>query len=119
MPILLATATLAFSLNFSATAQSLSATPAASDPSAGTSGLSTAPKPTLANFTGLPQGTTMSALEKKVGPTDGRGGSGVGYYWWHLADGSQVTLVCNDGSKIELINHTKDGVRTKLYPDAE
>ena len=74
-----------------------------------------APRRTVANFTGLPKGITLTELERKVGQADGIEGSGVAYYIYHLADGSRVIVLCNDTVTIPFIDHIKDGVKTRLY----
>ncbi len=66
-------------------------------------------------FRSFPRGISMYAVVDKCGRPDGEFGSGIGYFRYHLNDGSWVYMRWTDINHIQEIEHVdKSGKRASL-----
>lgn len=72
-------------------------------------------KPTLATFSGLPDGVTYPELVRRAGLPDKDVGSGIHIFMYQLADGSTVSVRTSDLIKLT-ITHIAGTAHTQLYP---
>jgi hypothetical protein len=66
-------------------------------------------------FRSFPRGVSMNAVVDKCGRPDGEYGSGIGYFIYHLNDGSTVNIRWTDINHIQEMEHVnKSRKRTSL-----